>query len=290
MCSRLIGFNKVYVSTVLIATTIFASSSSFAKGTRDGGGATGAVCFQDPRAVEKIISEYKNGGIEVKPGDVLSIPKELLTDNIVDSVNVLDLIEARSMKYTATGEPLELIEIGADQTIPQFVEGIIARFKEVLPGFHQLLQEAKNKLSFEELSVDPDGIIPYDDVAPISSINLKKCVLSTIAYQEGERSAHNLLHVDGRIFEDLSEKRFSKMNRATTILHEVVYKFLRINTAVKDSRTARLFVSMMLRKDLTLGGIARTFDRANLQTLEKIVEYRNVGLYRSIHKKGESTI
>jgi len=170
------------------------------------GGGNAIVCFKND-TIPKLIQ---------------ADPTHWLKDEYISkikSVEAFDLYQAKLPRGIDSIKP-DIISLAKNETPYDYVLKIKNRFQNTLPYISSIIQNGQEKLSEENIIIEPNGLLPIDDTQAVGQIDKERCVLATMAVQVNwTNSDEYQLHLDERLF---NHPTHSELSKAILLLHEYI--------------------------------------------------------------------
>lgn len=209
------------------------------------GGGNAVVCFNPAFAKDAISKINKDG----------SFPDMLFSDaKYINSIQVLDLFEARLMRGAIPPSPPKIIELQQGENILQYVFKVAHRFSNYVASVGNTVFQGIDLIPQANIRFYDGVVVQNRDIGHPSIINSKLCRITTIANQRSQNGFYEL-YIDSRAF---NHSKHEKISQAVLLLHEFVYATAR-SRGEKDSLTARKLVEVIITKhpDFTVDYISK---------------------------------
>ena len=235
------------------------------KGEWGTGGGNALVCFSqktfsDNSQQENIVEIIKNNNNNV--------PDKLLS--YIESIEIYDLYEAK-MERGLARKSAEIVEISKDEEILSYIDRLGERYLTRVEYMHYLIYEGKKILPESNIIITNKPIVEQlNDIANVI-LPTENCVITTMAAQINTNNYYQLF-IDERLYD---HPRHSKQSKATLILHEMIYAFLREHKGHTNSSAARAIVRMFISYDklITESSVAKDLYKLDSVTNSFIPNY-----------------
>lgn len=254
---------------ILVLWLAFSSSSVLASqnGASRGGG-NAVVCFKSVETANlfKIFDSTTHLPTGFRPITTEILAETDPNNSQIESIEMLDLKLAKEERGLTSHTPINPlyfldasgVNINDQNSLEIFLDQkyyeLISRVKDTLPQIYLKLVDAGKQLALEDILIEKNGLNSVFDVRPIGQLEAK-CILSTVIVQAGELGGQPIWHIDPRIF---FHPKFGRINQVVAVLHERIHLIGR-SYGKKDSYDATLFISHLLRQNVTVAEILTSF-------------------------------
>jgi len=219
------------------------------------GGGNALVCFSH--------KTFSQNGSEFNIVETVKSNENIIPDNLlqyIESIEVYDLYEAK-MKRGLSRESAQIVSIKKDEDIYDYLDVLARRYQTRVGYLGFLVREGKKIIPKSNIVFHEAGIQQQTDIADVI-LPSEDCVVSTMAAQINTNKYYQLF-IDERLYD---HPKHSKQSKATLILHELIYGFLRENKGHTSSSATRTIVRFLIsyHEEITESSVAKSLNDLNV--------------------------